>query len=57
MNIIKHLKKPVVELRLLQARIEKSLYEKLRSALKKDSVEIREFMEAAVKAYLEERGK
>ena len=58
MNIMKHLKKPnAVELKLLQARIEKGLYDKLRAALKKDGLEIKDFMEAAAKSYLEERAK
>jgi len=54
MNIKKHLPKPV-DRRLLQARIEKTLYDKLRTKLKKESVEIKDFMEAAIKSYLDEK--
>lgn len=54
MNIKKHLPKPV-ERRLIQARIEKGLYDKLRAKLKKDGIEIKDFLEASAKAYLEEK--
>jgi hypothetical protein len=53
-NIKKHLPKPV-ERKLIQARIERALYDKLRAKLKKDGVEIKDFLEAAAKAYLEEK--
>lgn len=56
MNIKKYLPKPT-ERKLIQARIEAGLYEKLRVALKKDGIEIKDFIEAAAKAYLEERAK
>lgn len=54
MNIKKYLSKPV-ERKLIQARIEKGLYDKLRARLKKDDVQIADFIEAAAKAYLEEK--
>lgn len=54
MNITKHLPKPE-ERRLLQGRINKDIYNKLRAKLKKDGVEIKDFLEAAAKAYLEEK--
>jgi len=54
MNIKKHLPKPI-DRKLIQARIEAGLYNKLRAKLKKDDVEIRDFIEAAAKAYLEEK--
>lgn len=54
MNIKKHLPKPV-ERKLIQARIEATLYNKLRAKLKKDGVEIKDFIEASAKAYLEEK--
>jgi hypothetical protein len=54
MNIKKHLPKPE-ERRLLQARINAAIYDKLRAKLKKEGIEIKDFMEAAAKAYLEEK--
>lgn len=54
MNIKKHLPKPV-ERKLIQARIERGLYDKLRAKLKREEVEIRDFFEACAKAYLEEK--
>lgn len=54
MNIKKHLPKPI-DRKLIQARIETGLYNKLRAKLKKDDVDIRYFIEAAAKAYLEEK--
>lgn len=56
MNIRRHLPKPV-ERRLIQARIEKRIYELLRIQLRKDNVQIAEFIEAAAKSYLEESAK
>ena len=51
MNIKKYLPRKV-ERKLIQARIEADLYEKLRAKLKKENVEIQDFFEAAAKAYL-----
>lgn len=53
MNIKKHLPKPV-ERSLIQARIDKALYDKLRARLKKNKIDIKNFIEAAAKAFLEE---
>jgi hypothetical protein len=54
MNIKKHLPRPV-ERKLIQARIDRGLYDKLRARLKKDDIDIRDFFEAAAKAYLDEK--
>lgn len=54
MNIKKYLPKPV-DRKLIQARIEAGLYEKLRIRLKKDGVQIADFIEAAARAYLDEK--
>lgn len=54
MNIKKHLPKPI-ERKLIQARIEAGLYDKLRARLKRDGVQIADFVEASAKAYLEEK--
>ncbi|PWU21880.1 MAG: hypothetical protein C5B49_01895 [Bdellovibrio sp.] len=56
MNIRRHLPKPV-ERKLIQARIEAEIYELLRIQLRQDNVQIADFIEAAAKAYLEERAK
>ena len=54
MNIKKFLKKEAEpERKLIQARIDADLYDRLRAKLKKDEIEIREFFEAAARAYLE----
>ena len=54
MNIKKYLPKQI-ERKLIQARIEAGLYAKLCAKLKKDDVYIKDFIEAAAKAYLEEK--
>jgi hypothetical protein len=54
MNIKKHLPRKA-DRKLIQARIEVGLYQKLRVRLKKDDVDIKDFFEAAAKAYLEEK--
>lgn len=40
---------------LIQGRVETELAKKLRAKLKKENVTIREFMEAAIQAYLDEK--
>jgi hypothetical protein len=56
MGIKKFLKKntPQPERKLLQARVRLDLYEKLRAKLRRENVDIQEFMEASIQAYLEE---
>lgn len=52
MSIKKHLPQPTTR-KLLQARIDAALYDKLVSRLKKDGVQIKAFVEASAKSYLE----
>ncbi len=54
MSIEKNLKKKE-EVKLFQSRIESNLYERLLAKLKRKSVQHRNFLEAAAKAYLEEK--
>lgn len=54
MNIKRYLKKKEAP-KLIQARMDPDLHEKLRIKLKLDGVKIGEFIEAAAKAYLDEK--
>lgn len=53
-KVDKHLPAKEHERKLIQARINEEIYEQLRETLKEDGLEIREFIEAAALAYLEE---
>jgi hypothetical protein len=55
MSIKKNLPVKPEARKLLQARVDPGLYNALRSKLGRESVEIREFFEAAIKSYLEEK--